>query len=873
VTDALTTAMAWTELPFAKPFITAKGTYHERRVLFVRLSAGGVHGYGEASPLPGFSVETFEDAKDTLTRCVDALEGRPCPGEHEEVSALLAGLEEQNAKLVPSARFALECALLDLIAKRRGESISQMLAPGGQRRDIAVNATIGADSPAACFSNAMEAFERGFSCFKLKVGGRPFQDDLARVRAVREAIGDAATLRLDANGAWQRQEAIDNLSKLRHLDISLIEQPVAAHDIEGLAMVRAASRVRIAADESIRSASDLEELFEHDAVDVIVLKPMMLGGLLPTLQLQKRALERGITTILTTSLEAAIGRTATLHLATACEGLEGPCGLATGALLARDVPPSPPEVQRGFLSLPTQHGLGLEPTVAFTQNTQQFTTSVQIPHPLLQRARYSPEHTALSSASGDAWSYAQLAEQARRAAGALLYKHHVKPGDRVGVLATNQPRLAALIHGISLVGATAVLFHPQQSKAEITSKSQVADLSLMVTSRGLEDLVDTRPTIDLEVMFDGSPAREDDLQHRISLDALHSFVFTSGTTGRSKMVALSWQNLIFSATGSAIQLGHLPTDRWLAAMPLCHVAGLSIVMRCAILGTTMVLHDKFDAKACADAIVSGEATMISVVARMLSEILKAMDGRAPSPDFRLALVGGGPIPGDLLAASTRAGITCSPTYGMSEGASQLTTRPPSAPLHAASAGWPLVWTEMRLANDSGAHHPEGEVEVRGPTLSPGYMTFDDGRAKLETNLNEQGWFPTGDWGSVLEDRSLELLDRRTDRIVSGGENISPATVERVLRALPAISDACVVGLPDDDWGHRVAAVVTLEPEANVTEAQMIAHCREHLATFEVPTRVHVWESLPRSSLMKVSRHRVRQMLSSTTEDEKERDRQ
>jgi len=862
VTDALAIAIARGELPFSKPFVTANQTFHERHIALVRISAGGHHGYGEASPLPGFSKETFVDAIAALEDAARLLEGRDCPGEQEEITSLLASLD--GLEDVPSVRFALECALLDLVAKREEVSLAKLLAPGGVAEEVAVNATIGAESVPQCFSIAVTAFEKGFDCFKLKVGGRPFEEDLARIRAVRDAIGDASTLRLDANGAWQRQEAIDNLSKLRHFGIALIEQPVAAEDFEGLALVRASTQVRIAADESVRSAADLEQLLELDAVDTIVLKPMMLGGLLPTLKLQRHALERGVTTILTTSLESAVGRTATLHLAAACQGLEGPCGLATGALLSSDTHPSPPTTKDGRIALPEGHGLGLAPSLSFEKKQKQATDGLLISHPLLQRARYLPEQAAIRTPDGETWSYHTLATKAREAVRTLRLRG-VGKGDRVGVLAANHPLLAATIHGISLLGGIAVLFHPMQTSAELAAKIKASCPKLVVASKALASKLGEHPSVAMEELFQGVPEEDTLLEHRVSIDTLHSVVFTSGTTGSARMVALSWQNLVFSATGSAIQLGHLPSDRWLAAMPLCHVAGLSIVMRCAILGTTMELHETFDARACADAIVSGDATMISVVARMLREILDALDGRKPSPAFRLALVGGGPIPPDLLEASSAAGIPCSPTYGMSEGASQLATRPPTTSPRGASVGWPLLWTEMRLSDE-----PEGELQARGPTISPGYMSVHEDKHTLSPGVDADGWFATGDWGTHLDDRSLMILDRRTDRIVSGGENVSPTRVEQVLRQLDAVDEACVVGLPDPDWGHRVVAVITLRAEAEIAAHDVLDFCASRLAAFETPRDVHFWESLPRSALMKISRQRVRDMLSPAAENEKKR---
>lgn len=836
-------------LTMKRPFITASGTTTAREVILLRVCAQESCGYGEASPLPGFSQEDAAMAHARLLALQPRLEAYEFSGEVEDVSAFLASAELQDC---PSARFAVECALLDLIARRRHISLAHLLKGSQPAARVAVNATISASSAAQCFALGMQAYERGFTCFKLKVAARPLQEDVARVSALRDAIGDAATLRLDANGGWSLAQAHAALDALHPFDIALIEQPVAPSDLVGLATLRA--RCRIAADESVRSRADLEAVLRAEAADVVVLKPMLIGSLLETLQLQQEALTHGVTTLLTTSLEAAVGRGATLHLAAACDNLEGPCGLATGGLLREDVVEHPLTAEHGFLHLPDSPGAGVVPQLTRGEHAPRG-DGLAVPHPLLQRAKFSPTHPALELGSGEVWTYEELAARARHIAQNLA-QAGVRSRERVGVIAQNSHALAALLHGISLLGAVAVLIHPGSSQDELAQALAMARPHALVTEQPLPDV--STPTHLLGELARPESKASYPLQERVSLQDIHSIVMTSGTTGQPKLVALTWQNLIFSATGSAIQLGHLPQDRWLAALPLCHVAGLSILMRCAILGTTMVVHERFDAAACARALVEARISMISVVSKMLQDILDALGERRPSPHFRVALVGGGPVPEELVAASARAGLPASPTYGMSEGASQLTTHAPLRP--PGGAGTPLIWTECEVRHE--------RIHVRSPTLSPGYVHISpEGHTVARAFTDAAGWFETGDFGTLDEDHRLHILDRRTDRIVSGGENVSAAEVEASLRELDFIEDACVIGLPDQSWGHRVAAVLTLKrPQQPGDLDALQKHCDSRLARFKRPQEFHIWNELPRSALSKVRREQVRKRLLSPQPD-------
>ena len=853
--------MAIETLPLHAPFVTAKGTWRERDVIVLRVASGRAIGFGEASPLPGFSRESFDACREDCERVVEGLRGASQPETIAAVTALVDAIDIKT----PSARFACECALLDLLARSRGVTLRALLAgeTGAPPDTIEVNATISAAAPSACAEQALGALERGFSTFKIKVAGRSLAEDVARVRAVREVVGRDATIRLDANGGWSRVEAIDALRALGEFRISLVEQPVASDDLEGLALVRESTGVRVAADEAIASRADFDALAERDAVDVIVLKPAMLGGLLAALDIQRAAHERGVTTVYTSLLDGAVARAAVAQLCAASPGLEGPCGVATGGIFVSDLVATPRVPAGGLLELGGTPGLGVVPEITFESGASDAHDSgaVIVPHPLYQYARYRADQIALVDASGSSWTYAELYERAVGYARALELAG-VQRGDRVAVVAKNSVALATLIHGVALLGATLVALHPRLTCDELAPLLARSGANALIGSTGVWSDASMAPAherlIWLEELEPVAGAALGDVP-RIDFADDAVVMFTSGTTGAPKMVALTWQNLMFSATGSAIQLGHLPTDRWLATLPLCHIGGLSILVRCALLGTTVVLHDSFDARAVADAICDGEVTMMSVVSRMLWQVIDELDGRAVPRTFRVALVGGGPVPDALVAASGEVGIAVATTYGMTEGSSQLTTLPAELVAQGRrGAGFPLIWTELGvLGADARVHtgvHADGEIVVRGPTVITSYA--DDAVAVEQP---APGWFTTGDFGEILPGHHLQVLDRRADLIVTGGENVYPAEVEAALDQHDLVRESCVVGVPDEQWGQRVVAVIVPSSSAPSNE-QLESYCRGRLAGFKIPRELHFWSEFPRSSLQKLSRGRVRQML-------------
>jgi O-succinylbenzoic acid--CoA ligase len=379
-----------------------------------------------------------------------------------------------------------------------------------------------------------------------------------------------------------------------------------------------------------------------------------------------------------------------------------------------------------------------------------------------------------------------------------------------------QPRReeVVLLHALMKLGAVALPLSPRLTEAE-----RAAVLAAERPAVDLNDAAElTQTEADLPLLGEHDMG---DLQCRI---------LTSGTSGEPRPVGLTYGNFLFSAVGSAFNLGVDPSDRWLCCLPLSHVAGLSIILRSVIYGTTAVLLDGFDTEQVANTLVTGDISVLSLVPTQLIRLLEA---KADLSKPRAILIGGGPVPPDALHEALDRGATVVQTYGMTETCSQVTTlAAEDAARKVGSAGRPLLTTHVRIES--------GEILVQGPTVAPGCYESD-------------GWLHTGDLGHIDDEGFLYVTGRSSEVIVTGGENVMPAEVEAVLVSHPAVADAAVVGRPHPKWQEAVCALVVVTGDTDVSEDDLRSHCQGSLADYKVPKQVDFVSSLPRTASGKLLR--------------------
>jgi o-succinylbenzoate synthase len=359
------TKVAWLpfRLPYVAPFATAHGVDRAREGFLLRLTCeDGSEGLGEASPLPAFGGGTLPDALRKIGALAPALAGLTLP----EADALLKELSLDRAG-VSAVACALDTALLDLRAQAAGVPLAALLAEDPRitsepalRTHIPVNVTIGAPTIEGAQQAARHAVARGFRCIKLKVGIAGSRvAELERIAAVRDAIGPHVELRLDANGAWSVEEAIAIIRAAEKWRLELVEQPVVAEDLTGMARVRAAVVTPIAADEAVGTLPQARAVVAAGAADALVVKPMMAGGLRPARAIVDLAYQSGLRVIVTTTIDAGVAVAAAAHLAATLPDPPLACGLATGALLAGELIAKPLAIDESMMFLPNAPGLGV----------------------------------------------------------------------------------------------------------------------------------------------------------------------------------------------------------------------------------------------------------------------------------------------------------------------------------------------------------------------------------------------------------------------------------------------------------------------------------------------------------------------------------
>jgi len=435
---------------------------------------------------------------------------------------------------------------------------------------------------------------------------------------------------------------------------------------------------------------------------------------------------------------------------------------------------------------------------------------------LAQRSQSCPDRIALL-AEGAAVTYAELEAEATWVARRLA-AHGVRRGSVAALTMHAHREQVVLAHALMKIGATLLPLSPRLTAAEraavIAAEEPIVDLD------DAGELTQTEADLPLLGEHD--------------MDDVCARVLTSGSSGSPRPVGLSYGNFLWNAVGSAFNIGVQPDDRWLCCVPLSHIAGLGIVMRSVIYGTAAVVHDGFDVDRVAASLEEDGITLVSLVTTMLSRLL---DAGADLSGPRAILVGGGPVPEEALEEAIAKGATVVQTYGLTETCSQVTTLAPAdAKRKLGSAGRPLLTTHLRIQ--------DGEILIQGPTVAPGRADAD-------------GWLHTGDLGRIDEEGFLYVEDRIDDMIVSGGENVAPAEVEKVLLRHPEVADAAVIGREDPEWQQAVTAVVVLTSGSTATPDELRRHCAESLAGFKVPKRVELASALPRTPSGKLMRRALR----------------
>ncbi|HET8909673.1 MAG TPA: acyl-CoA synthetase [Ktedonobacterales bacterium] len=504
-----------------------------------------------------------------------------------------------------------------------------------------------------------------------------------------------------------------------------------------------------------------------------------------------------------------------------------------------------------------------------------------------KQARRQPERAAIIF-EGKTISYGSLYGEVERFARALVVSG-LQRGDRVGMFLENSPAFVVSYLGAHLAGGVVTLINTQYRQVElshiltdaavrfcVTSPSGATELrSLVLPNLTLQIIVEqnkpvAEPVAERDASSVASVAYEAFLRRgdgpasdAVSLtipasDAPAIIGYTSGTTGRAKGAMLLHRNLVANITAITTAWHWTPDDRLLLALPLFHTHGLAVGLHGTLfLGATAVLRRKFDAAETLAAFNDDPAiSLFFGVPTMYGRIVaEAQEHGAPRHLPRLFVSGSAPLSPHLFLEFERIfGQRILERYGMTETGMNL-TNPYDGERRAGTVGGPFPGQEARIVDTDGrfALPPAviGEIEVRGPHVFAGYINRPDATAEA---FSPDGWFKTGDLGWVSDDGYFTITGRARELIISGGYNIYPREIEDVLASHPAVGEAAVIGMADEDMGEQVVAVIVPAVGEPPTAEEIVSYCRERLASYKKPRQVIFVASLPRNALGKVQKH-------------------
>jgi len=480
--------------------------------------------------------------------------------------------------------------------------------------------------------------------------------------------------------------------------------------------------------------------------------------------------------------------------------------------------------------------------------------------PIDRNAGFAPDKVAIRF-EGAAITYAEFAREIARAAHLLRTRYGVRPGDRVAVLAANAPAYLSLLYACARLGAILLPLNWRLAAPELRYIIEHAEPRVAFTEAAFaETLNEAAP--DLPVAPLVIPEGEGDVEGPGTLDDPLLLVYTSGTTGRPKGALLAQEALFHNAVMSHHMHAMTAGDHVLSVLPFFHVGGLNIQTTPALqAGATVTIHPRFAADAVLAAVAEDRPSLLLTVPATLRALMAAPGWEAADLSSLGAIsTGSEPVHPALVEAVSARGLPLLQVYGATESCPiAIYTRLGCATTAPTSTGLPGLLCEARVADDEGRELPHGtagEVLLRGRNLFRGYWRDEAATAACMAN----GWYRTGDIATRDAAGHFHVHDRRKNLIISGGENIYPAEVERVLLEHPAIAEAAVLGAPDPKWQEVPVAFLVLRAGAALTEEAVRDHVAAQLARFKVPRRVVFTETLPRTALGKVRHFELRPLM-------------
>ena len=492
---------------------------------------------------------------------------------------------------------------------------------------------------------------------------------------------------------------------------------------------------------------------------------------------------------------------------------------------------------------------------------------------LQQRVNAAPDKPFLfSEADKRQFTYKEFEAAVMRTAN-MLAANGVRKDDVVSLLLPNSVEYVIAYFACWQLGALAGPINSllkSQEIAYVISNSEAK--ALLVNSEFLPVIESVRnelPTLQAIISFDNEAEATRSESTKLTaaeIDPEHEaiIIYTSGTTGKPKGCLLTHGNLIANARQISSWLGFTEKDRLLTMMPLFHMNAVSVTTMSALYaGGSTVVSPKFSASRFWKIISDYEITSFGSVATMLSMLLSTYPDGVPAglktDQLRFAMCGSAPVPAEVLRRFEET-FNCLVIegYGLSESTCRSTFNPPDQRRRPGSCGLP-IGNDMSVVDEEDREVPEGElgeIVLRGENILKGYYKND----AANTTAFRNGWFHTGDIGYRDADGFYYIVDRKSDMIIRGGENIYPREIDEVLYQHPDIAAAAAVGVPDNLYGEEVAAVIVLKAGAKSSEQEIIDYCKARLADFKCPKTVHFVDDIPKGPTGKLLKRELAKML-------------
>lgn len=489
-----------------------------------------------------------------------------------------------------------------------------------------------------------------------------------------------------------------------------------------------------------------------------------------------------------------------------------------------------------------------------------------------QWAITNPAGRAFTVVGGESITWSQLERRVQRLAVDLLARG-IRAGERVGCLHSNSPEYLVTLHAVARIGAVFVPVNHRYAPRELRFVVEHAGMSLLVVGEQFEDLV-ARSEVVVPLMtradwlaLEGTaaPAAAADWDSP-SWEDLGFLCYTSGSTGSPRAVELTHANFYWMSIDPILTHGIRSDDRMLTPLPLCYTGGMNSVMSLVHAGGELIVMDQFDAEHALEAIGEHGATLFHGVPVMAQRMARATGWeRADLSSLRQARVGGAPVGLDLIETWLARGVAITQGYGLTESAGagfQLHVRDCR---RVGKAGRPSFYMDAKVVDgetlEEVATDVVGELLLRGPQIMRGYWNDPDATAATF----DDGWLRTGDLVSRDDDGLFEVVGRSKELIITGGLNVYPPEVEAEVGTLPGVCEVAVFGIPSEEWGQIVVAVVWPEAGAEVTPEGIMQGSRAALADYKCPKAVHLArEPLPRTASGKILKRAILEQFTSTT---------